>query len=353
MHDSAILHIGPEKTGSTAIQAWIVAHRAALRDAGVATPFCGRRGEALAVVRAAAAPDRRFGLHRDQPALHRMWRLVAPLHRMAVARRLAAGQGRLLLSSERLESQLRHPDEIAALRQLVQPHAREVTIVVYLRRPSDAAASMRSTLLRNGAVHAPLLPDPGHALARGWWDHATLLARWQTAWPEARILPRLFLPADLVGGDVVQDFIATAGLPAFPLAAGALRNASLSAEAQSFLLAANRAARNGATIDRQGIVRRLDRRGSGPGARAGAAQVAAFDAVYAAGQEQVRARWFPDRPALFPPVPPLPARRGDLDDEAYARVMVWVTGQPGRALAGRDPVAAIAAEPLLRRIGQG
>jgi hypothetical protein len=278
MYERAILHIGPEKTGSTAIQAWIARHRAALRQAGVATPFCGADGEALAVVRAAASPERRFGLHRDHAALHRMWRLAAPMHRRAVVWRLAAGQGTLLLSSERFESQLRGAGEIAALRRLVQPAARAVDVILYLRRPSDAAASMRSTLLRNGAVHAPVLPDPGQALARGWWDHAALLARWQAAWPEARIVPRLFLPEELVGGGVVTDFIAAAGLPAHPVGAAPPRNGSLSATAQGFLLAANRAARQGAPIDRKGIVRQLDRHGRGPGGRATDASVAGLAA---------------------------------------------------------------------------
>jgi hypothetical protein len=212
---------------------------------------------------------------------------------------------------------------------------------------------MRSTLLRNGAVNAPVLPDPRQALARGWWDHAALLERWQAEWPEARLVPRLFLPETLAGGDVVADFITAAGLPAFPVAAEPPRNGSLSAAAQGFLLAANRAVRQGAPIDRKGIVRQLDRNGRGPGARASGLAVAAFDAVYAEANERVRAAWFPDRPALFPPAAPGPARAGHLDEATYARVMAWITGQPGQPLAGRDPAVAIAAEPLLRRLGKG
>ena len=56
----------------------------------------------------------------------------------------------VLISSEHFHSLLVHRDEVATLRELLEPHFTDIHILVYLREQVDTALSRYSTAIKSG-----------------------------------------------------------------------------------------------------------------------------------------------------------------------------------------------------------
>jgi hypothetical protein len=229
------LHIGTEKTGTTAIQRFMADNRARLRDAGVLYPETLGDGSQKALT----------VLGQDKDVSRSLWRLVgissaAELDtlennvRAGLELEMRAGFSKIVLSSEHCSSRLREESEVGRLRDFLEPIFDRIRIVVYLRRQDDFLLSSYSTSVKTGHTHLLSLPGPKGMHRR--YDFDALLSRWAKSFGRENIICRKYERASLVGGDILDDFMDATGIDA----GGGYRkppnlNESLDADALEFL----------------------------------------------------------------------------------------------------------------------
>ncbi len=332
---TAILHLGVTKTGSSSIQAWLDANRAALGRAGICVPATlGRTNhERLARIAEGTAPRKMIRRFEEELAA-----LPASIHT-------------LVFSSEAFGARLATASSIAAIKALLDRHASTFRIVVYLRRQDEHAVSRFSTTLRTGETGRtwPLGGRPKNYLA--------LLSAWEGVFGRAALRPRLFLRSEFPGGDVVADFLKTAGIPVPADATPPVveRNASLRPEAQLFLARFAEYARRAGAVGENfrtlpnlpRLIAALDAQFTGPGLLPTRAEAEAFLARASASNERVRRTWFPERATLFPmdfsrypetePEPPGPDA---LAEVGFAVILALLAaGPPAPAVPDEDDAA--------------
>jgi len=187
--------------------------------------------------------------------------------------------------------------------------------VVYLRRQDRHYASLYVQLLRTGGrVGPPALPTEAELRASwlgGYYDYAETLRLWAGVFGREAILPRLFEPAALAGGDVVDDMLELCGIPGAipPDAPDRRRNPSWSLATIRLALAMiarlrEEAPRHLAPFGPawRRFAELLSAEPPGPGWRPAPEEARAFLAGFADSNERVRAEWFPERASLFAPV---------------------------------------------------
>lgn len=344
------VHIGTTKTGSTSIQAFLRANRAALLQRGVLVPESlgpqDHRHAALSCLTFGQSGDlmTRQGLNSAEAleAFRTHTRLAFEDELKAAREKTALRE--VVITSEHLQSRCNQPVNIERFRDLFTAGFSELRILVYVRPQFDQMISLYSTTLRNG--YADTIDDhvARHLSERyfTYFDLNGILARWGRVFGEDRLVVRPYkgLPPPDQGG-VITDFCDLLGLdPADPgLVRATDANSAIHAGGQALLQQFNQALRDGQApalalegwirqtapthgIDakaltalrkllampglepaarRARLVRWVETHCSGKGAEASLAQAQAFQARFAAGNAAVIARHFPDHPEYLEP----------------------------------------------------
>ena len=279
------LHIGWPKTGTTALQSFCHANRAALAARGLA--YYTTRAESCGSVARAIAKAEPMAPHRDR-LLDWAARQDAP---------------NVLISSEGFAST--DPKALAAF--LAPPSWRSITVLAYLR-PQDAFLEgwYKQIVKWGGKQSLEAFLDAGNPV---WHlaDYDVQLTRWQdwcATLPAAHVQAAIFDRAAMAGGDIGTDFFARLGLPGLGDGIGG-SNVSPSRALIGLYLQLPQ-------IERLQQVNRAILASGHPGATGtrdllSPDQRAAIAARFAASNERLRARLFPDRPVLFAPTQPAPA----------------------------------------------
>jgi hypothetical protein len=328
-----IIHIGTEKTGSTAIQRYLWTNRDALMETGVY--LCRSMGEG----NNRALPAAVMSLEKEDDFTRRMsfasaeerraWCRTA-LGRLEEEIHEVTGQAEIfLISSEHFHSRLQHPDEVRALKDFLAPHFDEFEIVCYLRRQDRMARSLYSQALRAGYTPETTLPlarmkarKPGNLPP--YFDFSSLLQRWADAFGEHSVKPLVYSRGGFHGGDIVHDFLHTTGLRSDLPVQPEPSNPALSCDAQAVLLRVNalleRDVRSDANRLRDALVDYLERNAPGKSRLPTEEEAREYYRYFEESNSQVARRWF-DRAELFdddfsqyPAEPPLadPDRVADL-----------------------------------------
>ncbi len=356
------LHIGLSKTGSSSIQRVLAGQRPAMQEAGIYYPRSpGWANHALLPASLVRDPAILWGFHPGT------WEGMSQAARLARFRRewdeemaaLPDWATACVISAEQIGGLLRHDDEVQRLADLLSLHFATMRVIVYLRRQDSHLASAYSQWLRGGILHEPRLPEEGPE-AHFEYDYGPMLDMYASAFGEAAICPRIFARNRLVGGDVVEDFMAAAGfrIPLPPEAPQKNANAGIAQDAQAMMLLAGRrmeaAAGDKSWRDRpvwRRFAESVGERFPGRGWRPTQAEARAFLARYADTNEHARARFFPDQPSLFDmdmsdlPISPEPADPATLLDTALDLAMHEMARS-----ARREAEAALAQFRLLRRL---
>ena len=150
----ALVHVGLEKTGSTAIQWWLEANRRSLGERGIYVPkSLGARANHLRLV-AACLDDHVVDSVKAHILRHE--RLSEDLLRRWVQASLrrellhAPPWHTLMISSELISSRLCTHTELERLVALLRPHVSRLRFLLVLRRQDELAVSRFSTVLKAG-----------------------------------------------------------------------------------------------------------------------------------------------------------------------------------------------------------
>ena len=244
-----ILHIGTEKTGSTAIQHFLHNNWDIFKNQGVhicrSVGSPNNRSLPAAFLSEKKLDDFLRRLNHKNLEERRRWRQRVLKDFLAEVSRAEKKSGTFVVSSEHLQSKLMSLDEVRELQLFLQPLFDSISVVCYLRRQDQLAMSRYSEVLRAGHVFQSPIPVVGgrkNGKLPPYYDFEALLNRWSDAFGEEHIKPRIYSREELLGGDVIHDFIHTLGLQlpeSVQLECGET-NAALSAEAQCVLLGVNR-----------------------------------------------------------------------------------------------------------------
>ncbi|MBV1799400.1 hypothetical protein [Siccirubricoccus sp. G192] len=314
MRPELILHIGQSKTGTSSIQRCLGARREALLAEGVLYPRSpGAANHALLPASVLPAALVQAGRLRD---FHpNVWEGVSPEARLArfrqdfAAEMAAMGPGvrRVILSAEQCAGLLVETEEIGRLHELLAPRFASMRVVVYLRRQDQHAASSYAQALRVAVLRPPGLPEGGLERLPGY-DYARLLDRWAGVFGAESVTPRIFEPGSLLGGDVVEDFLALCGLALRIPKDDPARQSNLSIGPEGLALVRAMGSHLGQALPGglsagsplwRRFMQSVSEAMPGRGWRPAPEEAAGFMAGFAAVNEAVRGRWLPERSRLF------------------------------------------------------
>jgi hypothetical protein len=298
-----VLHIGSGKTGTSSLQKLFQQNRKTLRDHGTLYPRSPGRTRHLQLghyAKSGAELDRQGSWHRqnsrgrtatldDLPV-----RLLAEIDRVRPSRLLMSDEG-LYGSSEAA---------LGRLRGLIDPLARSLRIVVYLRRQDDHLCSRYQQVVKSGEIRRLSERAQQPDLARTY-DYLARLRAWQRQLDPTRLVVRPFERDRFAGQSLVEDFLAAAdvGVGSDDLDPVETRNVSLDAVSVEFLrihnlyLVEHEGARPG-LIDNRQLVARLGAACTGPTLTLPESVLDSFMAQWSDSNRAV-AREFLDEQELF------------------------------------------------------
>jgi hypothetical protein len=240
MQNALYLHIGTEKTGSTALQMVSGKNRDTLMKHGILYPRTpGEINQVKLTLYAAGGPKtlnlrRLAGLVRDD-AYKKFKASFADELKSEI---LASGCTRIYLSNEHLSSRLTSAQQVDRVATISRPLADTVKIVVYLRPQPELYLSSFSTAIKAGRTRT--LEPPRNA-QNPRYDYASKLALWGDAFGDENVIVRIYDRNTLVGGDLVKDFFSIMGYePGSDINIPTTLNARLDHAALQFLLEFNK-----------------------------------------------------------------------------------------------------------------
>lgn len=338
-----ILHIGTEKTGTTAIQTFLHENRQALfvrHGLFVPTQYARYNNHRclLEIVPGLMAPQ--ADLHAE--LAHTLGRpdLVSQLRAQwaeGFARDTAHfGDATFVLSSEHFHSRVRELDEISLFLKFLTAHFSEIRILVFLREPYSCALALRSTLISNGHyLPDPLRPDDERVQLLS--DHADTLAKWQAALHAVggetiTLEPHVYSPSEFPGRCAAQNFAKLLGVSesqtlSFPNrdvnSSLAPRELNLLNQINSMSFANPDESFSEELVQARDLLSKLKEQPAYTTHQAPTPDGAlkqTYASYYAESNAKVREAFFPERPALFVEEHPLDRTLLDLSEEIFLRL---------------------------------
>jgi hypothetical protein len=307
------LHIGTEKTATKTIQSFLDINRQRLKQEGFVYPAYRKKRDDNYWCHALMAynPDHRdeftqFEHIRTEQELLRFQRGECERLRCSIGGSAEAKKSTLILSSELFQSRLTSHEELLRLREtLTSLGVDRFSIIVYLRNPSELINSHYSTVIKTGGVNElPFLPE--HPYAYNLCNHQATLERFRDVFGEEALSPRLFDPAALKNGTVIDDFCDAVGISldkTYNIPEDA--NESLSALGVQLLRRVNQQiprfdASGELNPWRGNILAYFSSQFSDSKYAMPAWLWKRYDEAFTASNEGVRKTYFPDRATLFP-----------------------------------------------------
>ena len=212
-----IIHIGTEKTGTSSIQTFLRDHRRHLMGQKVLYPRAPGDLNHTRLSAYAMDDERREDVHfstgvRTDDDLKRF---RVRLHRKLRAEIARRSPDCVVVSDEHFHSRLRSTRELERLRDLLEPLAQTIEVVVYLRRQDEMAASAYASHLKFGSCLPPI--DAYLEGVEGddaYYQLEALVDRWRGVFGRDQVTARVFERARLHDGDVLEDFLQICGIDA-------------------------------------------------------------------------------------------------------------------------------------------
>jgi len=202
MPERVCLHIGVAKTGTKTLQLAMALNGNLLRQHGFVYPeLPGRHHVGLALYAANESTSARLRARMGLADGDRMAEFVGEFPSRLAAAVMAADIHTAILSNEHCSSELSTVEAISRLHALLSPLAREIRVIVYLRRQDDLAISLYSASVQAGSTNEFQFSD-GHF----WFDYSRLLDMWAEVFGQDNLVIRIFEPAQMHRGGLLCDF---------------------------------------------------------------------------------------------------------------------------------------------------
>ncbi|MBU2980667.1 hypothetical protein KO498_02460 [Lentibacter algarum] len=311
----AVVHFGMPKTGSTAIQSWLIANQEALAEKGVVYDRLhfgshqrGIANEGLFITMkdmvGALVGNKWIKLNFGLYSLEEQHEVVTEFRSYFDTLMKQVSGDVMVFSSEFLGGTMVASDQITALDSWLSEYFEEVTYLVYLRRQEDWLPSSYSQRVKRG-VQSTLDEVIDAAGEQDW--HAKV-AVWAAVVGRERLSVRLLEREFLAQGDLLEDFAQQLGITAEGMEQPARNNEALSAPATLLLAEINKLeSATDETNRKRNPLRQplhkaiLQDSGEGmPKIKLTAQQVQKIRDVNADSNEQLRQAFLPDIKELFP-----------------------------------------------------
>lgn len=308
MIKSAVLHIGTEKTGSTAIQKAGEVHRAAFSEIGVCYPRVpGEKNHIGFTLMSVKGPgtarlQQLIGLKTDDEYN----RYLAGFWENAERELLASGCHTYVCSNEHLSSRVFEADKIKKIAEFLSKHAETVKVVLYLRPQHELLASYYSTRVKSGFTKSleDIIPQDE---TNEYYNYLDMIDRWAYGFGAENVVVKRFDRSSLLEGDVVKDFyVGEVGVPSdFKFEDSPPVNQSLDAPGAEFLRLFNQFVPNFAdgvpNRDRAGISNLLSEMSFGQKLAVSGEKGRAIMDMFAESNAEVARKYFhQDDGVLFP-----------------------------------------------------
>ena len=295
------LHIGMQKTGTTALQSFLKSERAFLLKQNVYYPATQADNRHTMLVRAIGSPlnaGRGRAPRRDdaEPLEQYLDQFTHEINSLPESVDI------VIVSSEHFAA---YPtqEHVQRLQKFLAPLFGRITVIVYLRRQDAHFASGYTQTLRLGHIDAPNLEQSQDR--RHVYDFDQMLGRWADAFGADALLPRIFERYPGKKFDILEEFAALCGFTLPAERPEFTRNPSISLAGQHVLLLLGRRLQE--QTSRQGvwssewhrITKAVTMEAKGTGWQPTQDEARIFVARFADSNEAARARWFPQRPTLF------------------------------------------------------
>lgn len=285
MSSPVFLHIGMPKTGTSSIQAYLHQNRKALRERGLVVPHApGRKNHSKITLYAHTYRKGVTILQAHEVASQSAAEKFREsfLTEMKQEASLWRANETVVLTGEHM-SLLREPEEFDRLKKLLAVMGeRPVKIVVYLRRQDLFYLSGYSQRIKNGST----LPwsDLGEHFDPATFNYAAMLEGWKSAFGKDAIIVRVFERGQMIGGDLLKDFMSVIGFADVPIVETVRKNESLDARTLEFLRRLNpwypRFVQGRLNKDRRALVSAMEQLSEGPSLRMGRTAAVEFLTQY-------------------------------------------------------------------------
>ena len=205
--NSLVLHIGTEKTGTTAIQEFLYLNTNRYADKGVIIPNCiGNKNHYLFTCCFYSNQrhddlTRMLGMNNIKERIRKKGIILNRLMEQVSN----ATAKKFIISSEHLHSRLSQDLEVESLFNFVSSLFATVDVVVYVRNPLETALSAWSTAVKYGSTFASL-PAPSEPYTRNLCMHKESILRWGKYFGESNVHIRLFRKDAFLGNNLLRDF---------------------------------------------------------------------------------------------------------------------------------------------------
>jgi len=238
-----IVHIGTEKTGTTALQSALRGQRDFLSEHGIF--YAGAPGDLnsrrLAAVFTPFRVSDDFLVRHDlaEPEKFVAWRDRTLSEFCDEIEAAGERHDTYVLSSEHFSSRMLTDEAVIELAQFLSAQFVEIRVVCYLRRQDEMAVSRMNESLRAGFPQRHFPTIKGDGPLPQLYDYFGMFKRWSSAFGDASIHFRIFERSELLGGDILTDFSQTQLGVSIEIGEEATQNVSLSANAQLALMMFN------------------------------------------------------------------------------------------------------------------
>lgn len=218
----AYIHIGHEKTGTSAVQIFLQKNAAVLQEHNFvylgddSRPYVHGIGHFPIVGSFYESCPNFIPLRKHKPSDYVLSALYKDVQNT---------DHDIILSCEHFASRLDKRENIEALKNALS--GRDIKIICYLRRQDDQALSLYSTLVKGGATFPFSISDISPK--NRYFNYYTILRDWAAVFGDENILIREYARASLVNQDICADFLNVLGVEMVKFESVGDKNVSLDA----------------------------------------------------------------------------------------------------------------------------
>lgn len=207
-----ILHIGTEKTGTTAIQEFLLSNRRALLDQQLLTLEGFGRGnnrEFVAYFQKSLDDWAKHKIIDSEEAKERYFSDFRSRFEKEIRIREKVNMGRVLLvTSEHFSSRLRTWEELSSIKEFLEGYFESIKIICYFRAQLEMAVSLHSTSLKGQGFGSLEIRLNQVRPENYYYNFHEIAKLWASVFGKENLHFRIFEKRRLVNQDIQHDFLA-------------------------------------------------------------------------------------------------------------------------------------------------